>query len=54
MAPLSRDNKALNAKHAAILRDELKKPGNKICADCKRNDARWASSASDRPLNRSV
>ena len=31
------------AKHAELLKAMLKAPANKICADCKRNDARWAS-----------
>ncbi|KAG2217399.1 hypothetical protein INT45_005889 [Circinella minor] len=36
-------DKALNEKHAAILKGLLKQPGNKYCADCKRKDPRWAS-----------
>ncbi|GAA97646.1 uncharacterized protein L969DRAFT_94787 [Mixia osmundae IAM 14324] len=43
MSRLARDDKALNAKHAEILRALVKRPDNKICSDCKRNDARWAS-----------
>jgi hypothetical protein len=34
---LARDNKALNQKHAEILRGLIKQGDNKICADCKRN-----------------
>ncbi|BGP40648.1 ARF GAP with effector function(s) [Rhodotorula kratochvilovae] len=30
-------------KHQAILKDLLRRPENKLCADCKRNDPRWAS-----------
>ncbi|KAI9268972.1 hypothetical protein BDA99DRAFT_503131 [Phascolomyces articulosus] len=36
-------DKALNEKHATILKGLLKQPGNKYCADCKRKDPRWAS-----------
>ncbi|CDS09310.1 hypothetical protein LRAMOSA10670 [Lichtheimia ramosa] len=36
-------DKALNEKHSKILKDLLKKPANKYCADCKRKDPRWAS-----------
>jgi len=35
--------KQQNERHAAILRELLKQPSNKKCADCKRNDPRWAS-----------
>lgn len=38
-----RETKATNAKHAELLRAMLKRPENKLCGDCKRNDARWAS-----------
>ncbi|ORY89800.1 hypothetical protein BCR35DRAFT_261944 [Leucosporidium creatinivorum] len=30
-------------RHTEILKAMLKKPENKLCADCKRNDPRWAS-----------
>jgi len=36
-------SKQQNERHAAILRELLKQPSNKKCADCKRNDPRWAS-----------
>lgn len=39
----ARDNKALNARHAETLKAMLRLPENKTCADCKRNDPRWAS-----------
>ncbi|KAA1064145.1 hypothetical protein PGT21_014061 [Puccinia graminis f. sp. tritici] len=39
----ARDNKALNARHAEVLKAMLRQPENKLCADCKRNDPRWAS-----------
>ncbi|KAG0139744.1 hypothetical protein CROQUDRAFT_54288 [Cronartium quercuum f. sp. fusiforme G11] len=39
----ARDNKALNARHAETLKAMLRRPENKTCADCKRNDPRWAS-----------
>jgi len=38
-----RASKRQNERHAAILRELLKQPSNKKCADCKRNDPRWAS-----------
>jgi len=38
-----RQDKATSEKHAKTLRELVKQPDNKICADCKRNDARWAS-----------
>ncbi|KAM0789472.1 hypothetical protein ACM66B_000292 [Microbotryomycetes sp. NB124-2] len=31
------------ARHSEILKTMLKRPENKVCADCKRNDPRWAS-----------
>ncbi|KAK4054642.1 ARF GAP with effector function(s) [Microbotryomycetes sp. JL221] len=31
------------ARHSDILKTMLKRPENKVCADCKRNDPRWAS-----------
>ncbi|MBW0462881.1 hypothetical protein O181_002596 [Austropuccinia psidii MF-1] len=39
----ARDNKALNARHAEVLKAMLRRPENKTCVDCKRNDPRWAS-----------
>ncbi|KDE04116.1 hypothetical protein MVLG_05409 [Microbotryum lychnidis-dioicae p1A1 Lamole] len=36
-------SKAEAARHQEILRAMLKQPENKLCADCKRNDPRWAS-----------
>ncbi|PLW20832.1 hypothetical protein PCANC_08240 [Puccinia coronata f. sp. avenae] len=39
----ARDNKALNARHTEVLKAMLRQPENKLCADCKRNDPRWAS-----------
>jgi len=39
----ARDNKALNARHAEVLKAMLRRPENKLCADCKKNDPRWAS-----------
>ncbi|RUP45585.1 hypothetical protein BC936DRAFT_147987 [Jimgerdemannia flammicorona] len=36
-------DRQLNEKHNNILKDLLKKPANKFCADCKRKDPRWAS-----------
>ncbi|KAH8921078.1 ArfGap-domain-containing protein [Atractiella rhizophila] len=43
MALRNRQTKAETAKHSDILKALLKQPDNKICADCKRNDPRWAS-----------
>jgi len=40
---MSRLDKATSERHARTLRELLKKPENKACADCKRNDPRWAS-----------
>ncbi|KZT24719.1 ArfGap-domain-containing protein [Neolentinus lepideus HHB14362 ss-1] len=40
---MSRQDKATTERHARTLRELLKKPENKVCADCKRNDPRWAS-----------
>jgi len=39
----ARSSKLQNERHAAILRELLKQPSNRKCADCKRNDPRWAS-----------
>ncbi|KZT09023.1 ArfGap-domain-containing protein [Laetiporus sulphureus 93-53] len=40
---MSRQDKAITERHAKQLREMLKRPDNKVCADCKRNDPRWAS-----------
>ncbi|KAK2459751.1 hypothetical protein APHAL10511_008183 [Amanita phalloides] len=40
---MSRQDKATTERHARTLRELVKKPDNKVCADCKRNDPRWAS-----------
>jgi len=40
---MSRQDKATTERHAKILRELVKRPENKLCADCKRNDPRWAS-----------
>ncbi|KAH9920340.1 uncharacterized protein B0H18DRAFT_1025038 [Fomitopsis serialis] len=39
----SSNDKATTERHAKTLRELLKRPENKVCADCKRNDPRWAS-----------
>ncbi|WWC71710.1 uncharacterized protein I206_105668 [Kwoniella pini CBS 10737] len=36
-------DKATTERNARILRDLVKQPDNKSCADCRKNDARWAS-----------
>ncbi|KAI9355759.1 hypothetical protein BD770DRAFT_473461 [Pilaira anomala] len=36
-------DKELNDKHTRILVELLKQPENKVCADCKKKDPRWAS-----------
>ncbi|KAF8555900.1 ArfGap-domain-containing protein [Imleria badia] len=36
-------DKATTERNAKILRELIKQPDNKLCADCKRNDPRWAS-----------
>ncbi|KAL5518473.1 AGE2 [Sanghuangporus vaninii] len=38
-----KQDKATTEKHSRILRELVKNPENKTCADCKRQDARWAS-----------
>ncbi|KAI0638890.1 hypothetical protein C8Q77DRAFT_1162914 [Trametes polyzona] len=38
-----KQDKATTERHARTLRELLKRPENKACADCKRNDPRWAS-----------
>ncbi|KAH8101548.1 hypothetical protein BXZ70DRAFT_933821 [Cristinia sonorae] len=40
---MSRQDKATTERHTKTLRELLKRPENKFCADCKRNDPRWAS-----------
>ncbi|BEJ12811.1 hypothetical protein CspHIS471_0212710 [Cutaneotrichosporon sp. HIS471] len=40
---MSRQDKATTERNARILRDLVKQPDNKTCADCRKNDARWAS-----------
>ncbi|TFK47916.1 ArfGap-domain-containing protein [Heliocybe sulcata] len=40
---MSRQDKATTERNARTLRELLKRPENKVCADCKRNDPRWAS-----------
>ncbi|BEI89911.1 uncharacterized protein CcaverHIS019_0212730 [Cutaneotrichosporon cavernicola] len=40
---MSRQDKATTERNARILRDLVKQPDNKNCADCRKNDARWAS-----------
>ncbi|TBU46293.1 hypothetical protein BD309DRAFT_999201 [Dichomitus squalens] len=39
----TKQDKATIERHARTLRELLKRPENKTCADCKRNDPRWAS-----------
>ncbi|KWU44022.1 ArfGap-domain-containing protein [Rhodotorula sp. JG-1b] len=36
-------DRATTQRHLALLKELLKQPDNKLCADCKRNDPRWAS-----------
>ncbi|KAG2066740.1 ArfGap-domain-containing protein [Suillus decipiens] len=40
---MSRQDKATTERNAKILKDLVKQSDNKLCADCKRNDPRWAS-----------
>ncbi|KAF8584944.1 ArfGap-domain-containing protein [Ramaria rubella] len=40
---MSRQDKSTSERHTRTLRDLVKRPENKLCADCKRNDPRWAS-----------
>jgi len=40
---MSRQDKVTTERNAKTLRELLKRPENKYCADCKRNDPRWAS-----------
>ncbi|KAI0757549.1 putative GTPase activating protein for Arf-domain-containing protein [Daedaleopsis nitida] len=39
----TKQDKATTERHSRTLRELLKNPDNKTCADCKRNDPRWAS-----------
>ncbi|KAG5651844.1 hypothetical protein H0H81_007220 [Sphagnurus paluster] len=40
---MSRQDRATTEKFTRTLRELVKRPENKVCADCKRNDPRWAS-----------
>ncbi|CAE6506936.1 unnamed protein product [Rhizoctonia solani] len=40
---MSRQDKQTTERHARTLRELVKRSENKLCADCKKNDARWAS-----------
>ncbi|ORX38648.1 hypothetical protein BD324DRAFT_621783 [Kockovaella imperatae] len=40
---MSRQDKATTERNARTLRELVKQPDNKSCADCRKNDARWAS-----------
>ncbi|KAG0703482.1 hypothetical protein DFH29DRAFT_803389 [Suillus ampliporus] len=40
---MSRQDKATTERNSKILKELVKQPDNKVCADCKRNDPRWAS-----------
>ncbi|KAG2156978.1 hypothetical protein DEU56DRAFT_968791 [Suillus clintonianus] len=40
---MSRQDKATTERNSRILKELVKQPDNKVCADCKRNDPRWAS-----------
>ncbi|TFK22044.1 ArfGap-domain-containing protein [Coprinopsis marcescibilis] len=40
---MSRPDKATLERHSRTLKELVKRPENRICADCKRNDPRWAS-----------
>ncbi|KAF7978976.1 hypothetical protein HWV62_44227 [Athelia sp. TMB] len=40
---MSRQDKATTERNTKMLRELVKRPENKVCADCKRNDPRWAS-----------
>ncbi|KAI0683329.1 hypothetical protein BC835DRAFT_1515779 [Cytidiella melzeri] len=39
----AKQDKATTERHSKALREMLKRAENKVCADCKRNDPRWAS-----------
>ncbi|KAH9982048.1 hypothetical protein BGW80DRAFT_1261212 [Lactifluus volemus] len=40
---MSPQDKATTERHARTLRELVKRPENRACADCKHNDPRWAS-----------
>ncbi|KAF8603158.1 ArfGap-domain-containing protein [Ceratobasidium sp. AG-I] len=40
---MSRQDKQTTERHTRTLRELVKRPENKVCADCKKNDPRWAS-----------
>jgi stromal membrane-associated protein len=40
---MSPQDKATTERHARTLRELVKRPENRVCADCKHNDPRWAS-----------
>ncbi|RXW15083.1 hypothetical protein EST38_g10771 [Candolleomyces aberdarensis] len=40
---MSKPDRATTERNSRTLRELVKRPENKVCADCKRNDPRWAS-----------
>lgn len=40
---MSPQDKATTERHTRVLRELVKRPENRVCADCKHNDPRWAS-----------
>ncbi|TFK38632.1 hypothetical protein BDQ12DRAFT_630382 [Crucibulum laeve] len=40
---MSRQDRTTTERFTRTLRELVKRPENKVCADCKRNDPRWAS-----------
>ncbi|KAG9086063.1 hypothetical protein FS749_003933 [Ceratobasidium sp. UAMH 11750] len=40
---MSRQDRQVTERHTRTLRELVKRPENKVCADCKKNDPRWAS-----------
>ncbi|KAH9964643.1 hypothetical protein BC827DRAFT_1188631 [Russula dissimulans] len=40
---MSPQDKTTTERHARTLREIVKRPENRVCADCKHNDPRWAS-----------
>ncbi|RDB24566.1 hypothetical protein Hypma_008195 [Hypsizygus marmoreus] len=40
---MTRQDRATTERFTKTLRELVKRPENKVCADCKRNDPRWAS-----------
>ncbi|KAF8641534.1 hypothetical protein AX16_009911 [Volvariella volvacea WC 439] len=40
---MSKQDKLTTERNAKTLRELVRRPENKVCADCKRNDPRWAS-----------